>query len=73
MLMSLQNNTPNPDWEPLETCREAASLLRIHQKTLERQARLYRKSGGRKGIRGYFYVHRWFFRRSDLDGWLRQQ
>lgn len=62
---------PAADWESLMTNREAAALLRIHYKTLERMARLYRNSGGQRGIPGYFYAGRWFFRRSELDGWLR--
>jgi excisionase family DNA binding protein len=57
-------------FEPLLTSSEAATLLRIHPKTLERMARHHR-SGEKKGIPGYFYAGRWFFRRSDLDGWLR--
>lgn len=52
------------------TSREAAALLRIHPKTVERFARLYRSTGGKSGIPGYFYAGRWFFRGSELDGWL---
>lgn len=62
---------PNADWESLMTNREAAALLRINHKTLERMARLYRSSSGQQGIPGYFYAGRWFFRRSELDGWLK--
>jgi hypothetical protein len=62
---------PDADWESLMTNREAAVLLRIHPKTLERMARRYRNSSGQHGIPGYFYAGRWFFRRSELDGWLR--
>jgi hypothetical protein len=58
-------------FEPLLTSKEAAALIRIHPKTLERYAREYRRTGGKRGIPGYFYAGRWFFRRSDLDGWLR--
>jgi excisionase family DNA binding protein len=52
------------NFEPLLNSREAAPLLRIHHKTLERWAR-------RNQIPGYFYNGRWYFRASELDGWLR--
>lgn len=54
---------PPQVFEPLLNSREAAALLRMHHKTLERWAR-------RKEIPGYFYNGRWFFRTSELDGWL---
>jgi excisionase family DNA binding protein len=50
-------------FEPLLNSREAALLLRMHHKTLERWARLDR-------IPGYFLNGRWYFRVSDLDAWL---
>ncbi|MBZ5600011.1 MAG: helix-turn-helix domain-containing protein [Acidobacteriia bacterium] len=53
-------------FEPLLDSREAAALLHIHHKTLERKAR-----GGE--IPGYQIAGRWFFRASELDGWLRSQ
>ncbi len=51
-------------FEPLLTSREAAAFLRIHHKTVERNAR-------KKEIPGYFFNRRWFFRLSELDAWLR--
>ena len=51
-------------FEPLLNSREAAALLRVHYKTLERWAR-------RHQIPAYFYNGRWYFRASELDGWLR--
>ncbi len=66
-----EENRPNAAlFEPLLTNEEAAALLRIHPKTLGRMARVHR-NGGQNGIPGYFYAHQWFFRRSELDGWLR--
>jgi excisionase family DNA binding protein len=53
-------------FEPLLDSREAAALLHIHHKTLERKAR-----GG--AIPGYQIAGRWFFRASELDAWLRSQ
>lgn len=51
------------NFEPLLNSREGAALLRIHHKTIERWARQNR-------IPGYFYSGRWYFRASELDGWL---
>jgi excisionase family DNA binding protein len=53
-------------FEPLIDSREAAALLHIHHKTLERKAR-------RGEIPGYQIAGRWFFRASELDSWLRSQ
>jgi len=53
-------------FEPLLTSREAAALLRVHHKTLERKAR-----GGQ--IPGYQIAGRWCFRASELDAWLKSQ
>jgi excisionase family DNA binding protein len=50
-------------FEPLLDSREAAALLRMHHKTLERLSRQGR-------IPGYYYNHRWYFRKSELDAWL---
>jgi excisionase family DNA binding protein len=65
--MSTQSTvgTPAP-FEPLLDSREAAALLHIHHKTLERKAR----SGE---IPGYQVLGKWFFRASELDCWLRSQ
>jgi excisionase family DNA binding protein len=53
-------------FEPLLDSREAAALLHIHYKTLERKAR-----GGE--VPAYQIAGRWFFRASELDAWLRSQ
>ena len=53
-------------FEPLLDSREAAALLHIHHKTLERKAR-----GGE--IPGYQIAGRWYFRASELDGWVKSQ
>jgi excisionase family DNA binding protein len=52
-------------FEPLLNSEEGASLLGgIHTKTLQRMAR--------KGeVPGYQIAHRWYFRASELDGWLK--
>ena len=53
-------------FEPLLTSREAAALLRVHYKTLERKARVGQ-------IPGYQIAGRWCFRASELDAWLKSQ
>ncbi len=53
-------------FEPLLDSRDAAELLHIHHKTLERKAR-------EGEIPGYKIAGRWYFRASELDGWLRSQ
>jgi excisionase family DNA binding protein len=53
-------------FEPLLDSRDAAVLLHMHHKTLERKAR-----GGE--IPGYQIAGRWYFRASELDRWLRSQ
>jgi excisionase family DNA binding protein len=54
-------------FEPLLNIEESASMLGgIHPKTLQRMAR--------KGeIPGYQIAHRWYFRASDLDAWLKSR
>ena len=53
-------------FEPLLDSREAAALLLMHHKTLERKAR--------KGeVPGYQIAGRWCFRVSELDRWLKGQ
>jgi excisionase family DNA binding protein len=49
--------------EPWLDSREAATVLKIHHKTLERKAR-------EGAIPGYQRFSRWYFRRSELDAWL---
>jgi len=51
-------------FEPLLNSREAAALLRMHYKTVERMAR-----DGE--IPAYHLKGRWCFRASELDAWLR--
>lgn len=53
-------------FEPLLDSREAAELLKIHHKTLERKAR-------EGEIPGYRIAGRWCFRASELDIWLPSQ
>lgn len=49
--------------EPWLDSRQAAAVLKINHKTLERYAREGR-------IPGYQHFSRWYFRRSELDAWL---
>ena len=62
------NRTPLnfPDFEPLLDSVEAASLLRMHPKTLQKLARRGDILGRRKG-------KYWRFRISDLNNWLSRQ
>jgi excisionase family DNA binding protein len=53
-------------FEPLLDSREAAALLHVHYKTLERKARCGE-------IPGYQIAGRWYFRVSELDAWVRSQ
>ncbi len=60
-------NEPKTDesFEPLLNSEEGASLLGgIHTKTLQRMAR-------RGEVPGYQIAHRWYFRASELDAWLK--
>src|SRR3984893_10586659 len=54
---------PFPHFERLVDSREAAALLRIHPKTLQRLAR-------KGGIRAMRIGKLWRFRTSDLDAWV---
>jgi excisionase family DNA binding protein len=57
---------PFPQFERFLDSREAAALLQIHPKTLQRLAR--------KGeIRGMRIGKLWRFRTSDLDAWVHLQ
>lgn len=51
------------EFEPLLDSEEAANLLRIHPKTLQKMAR-------RGEIQGIHVGRLWRFRASDLDEWL---
>jgi excisionase family DNA binding protein len=54
---------PVPNFERFLNSREAAALLQIHPKTLQRLAR--------KGeLRGMRVGRLWRFRASDLDAWV---
>jgi excisionase family DNA binding protein len=54
------------EFEPLLDSGQAASLLRIHPKTLQKMAR-------RGEIHGSHVGKLWRFRASDLDEWLYRQ
>jgi excisionase family DNA binding protein len=54
------------DFEPLLDSIEAAALLRIHPKTLQKMAR-------RGDIQGRHVGKCWRFRASDLNEWLWRQ
>lgn len=51
-------------FEPLLNLEEAAKLLRVHPKTLEKWAR--------SGLTPAYQLGRWKFRASELDLWLKQ-
>ena len=63
---SNQPRFPGPDFEPLLDSIEAAALLRIHPKTLQKMAR-------RGEILGRHVGKCWRFRASDLNDWLWRQ
>jgi excisionase family DNA binding protein len=54
------------DFEPLPNSHQAATLLHIHHKTLQKLAR-------RGEIRGSHVGKLWRFRASDLNAWLDRQ
>jgi excisionase family DNA binding protein len=54
---------PSPAFERLLSTEEAAVLLAVHPKTLERWAR--------EGRLPAYDLGRWRFRASELDEWLR--
>lgn len=60
----LSSTTASQEFEPLLKSREAAALIRVHPKTLERWAR-------QRKIAAHFYAGRWFFRKSELDTFVR--
>lgn len=53
-------------FEPLLDSHQAASLLRIHVKTLQRMAR-------RQEIPAFVLGGKWRFRASDLEVWVRSR
>ena len=63
---ALLEQQSSADFEPLLDCREAASRVHCHEKTLQRYAR-----GG--FIPAYRIHGRWYFRASELDTWVRSQ
>jgi len=54
-----------PEFEPLLNSEQAAQLLQIHHKTLQKLAR-------RGEIRGTHIGKLWRFRVSDLNAWIEQ-
>ncbi len=54
------------EFEPLLDSEQAASLLRIHRKTLQKMAR-------RGEIHGTHVGKLWRFRASDLNDWMYRQ
>ena len=58
--------TPSNVFEPLLDAEQAARLLHLHPKTVQRKA----KDGT---IPGYKIGKRWFFRASELDSWLTHE
>ena len=75
MARSLPRFTPRPvdrnpfsitEFEPLLDSSQAAALLRIHPKTLQKMAR-------RGEIHGTHVGKLWRFRASDLNDWLCRQ
>ena len=75
MVRSLPRFTPRPvdrnpfsitEFEPLLDSSQAAALLRIHPKTLQKMAR-------RGKIHGTHVGKLWRFRASDLNDWLYRQ
>jgi excisionase family DNA binding protein len=56
----------NPAFEPLLSTKEAADLLRVHEKTLQALARSGRVPCLRMG-------KCWLFRASVLDAWVSSQ
>jgi excisionase family DNA binding protein len=55
-----------PEFEPLLNSEQAAELLQIHHKTLQKLAR-------RGEIHGTHIGKLWRFRASDLNDWLQKQ
>jgi excisionase family DNA binding protein len=75
MAHSLPRFTPRPvdraplstsEFEPLLDSSQAAALLRIHPKTLQKMAR-------RGEVHGTHVGKLWRFRASDLNNWLYRQ
>ena len=62
----VQRADANPSFERLLDSEEAASLLKIHPKTLQKMARSRQIAGGQVG-------KRWRFRASVLNTWLEKQ
>jgi excisionase family DNA binding protein len=60
----VESETVDPNFEPVLNTDEAAALLQIHPKTLQRMAR--------QGVIPAFRIgDLWRFRASSLDQWLR--
>jgi excisionase family DNA binding protein len=63
-LLFARNNTNNSAFEPLLDSNQAAQLIQIHPKTLQKMARGGRVPAVRVG-------DLWRFRASALDEWVR--
>jgi excisionase family DNA binding protein len=66
MVVKVDEPQPMVTFEPLIDSRTAASLLKIHPKTLERMARQNELPAMKVG-------RYWRFRASQLDSWIRSQ
>lgn len=68
MKVAVKDEAQGVCFEPLITSREAADLLHMNHKTVERWARIGE-------LPGYQYAagEPWYFRKSELDSWLRSK
>jgi excisionase family DNA binding protein len=64
VLPILTNDSNTPQFEPLLDSHQAAALIGIHPKTLQKMARMGHVPAFRVG-------DLWRFRASGLDGWVR--
>jgi excisionase family DNA binding protein len=66
--LTINTAQTNEVFEPLVNSRQAADLLHMNYKTVERWARIGE-------LPGYQYSagEPWYFRKSELDSWLRSK
>jgi excisionase family DNA binding protein len=64
--MKTAHSDLSSQFEPLLDVDQAAQLLRVHPKTLQKWAREQR-------IPAVRYGKRWLFRASELDSWVQSQ
>jgi len=64
--METRSSEATSQFEPLLDVTQAAALLRVHPKTLQKWARERR-------IPSVRYGKRWLFRASELDSWVDSQ